>query len=228
MGRLLMINLDLSKAEAPKASTKHTPQRTCVGCRCSRALPDLLRLVCTPQGEVLLDRSGRLPGRGAYVCCDVVCLRKALQPTKLVSAFKRPVIVPAFETVCQAAVRLLQERLKACLSLARRAGGVVSGYAALRTALVHAKVVCLVLAEDIAASRAEEYHFWCARQHIPCMTLFSKDKLGQILGRSSCSAAGVTELHFYEYLCATVAPLGRLCSSDGSATGTSRLFQSSF
>lgn len=223
-----MINVRLSKAESPIDHTKHTPQRTCVGCRSSRVPRDLLRLACTPQGEVLLDRSGRLPGRGAYVCFDVVCLRKALQPAKLVSAFKRPVIVPTFETVYQATVLLLQERLKACLSLARKAGVVVSGYAALRTVLAHAKVVCLVLAEDIAASRAEEYHFWCAQQQIPCMTLFSKEELGRLLGRPSCSAAGVTESRFCEFLCATMATLGGLCSSDGSTAETTRLFQSSF
>jgi hypothetical protein len=223
-----MMNVRLSNVESPNDRSNHTSQRTCVGCRSRQAPQDLLRLTCTPQGEVLLDRSGRLPGRGAYVCFDAVCLRKAAQPAKLASAFKQPVVVPTFETLYQAAVLLLQERLKACLSLARRAGVIVSGYAALRTAFVHTKVVCLVLTEDIATSRAKEYHLWCAQQHIPCITLFSKEELGQLLGRPSCSAAGVTESRFCERLCAIMAPLGRLCSSDGSATGTTKLFQSSF
>ena len=223
-----MMNIRLNEAKGLIARTKHTPQRTCVGCSSRRAPRDLLRLGCTSKGEVMLDRSGRLPGRGAYVCFDAVCLRRALKPAKLASTFKQPVVVPTFEAVYQTAVVLLQERLKACLSLARKAGAVVSGYTSLRTALTHGKVVCVVLAEDIAASRAEEYHFWCIQQDIPCITLFSKEEMGRLLGRPSCSAAGFTEPRFCDLLGATMAPLGRLRSSDGFSEENSRLSQSSF
>ena len=223
-----MRNINPSKTEGPPLGRMpHVPQRTCVGCRTMRAPQDLLRLACTPQGEVILDRSGRLPGRGAYVCCDGACLRMALKPAKLVSAFKQPVTVPTFEAVYQAAVSLLQERLKAYFGLGRKAGAVVSGYASLRTALAHAKVGCLVLAADIAASRAEEYYGWCAQQDIPCVTLFSKEELGRILGRPSCSAAGFTAPRFCKLLFATIASLGRLCSPNGISAGASGLFQSS-
>jgi predicted RNA-binding protein YlxR (DUF448 family) len=192
-----------------------------------RAPQDLLRLACTPQGEIILDRSGRLPGRGAYVCCDVVCLRMALRPAKLRSAFKQSVTVPTFEAVYQAAVSLLQERLGACFGLARKAGVVVSGYAALRMALAHAKVDCLVLAEDIATSRAEEYYSWCTQQDIPFVTLFSKEELGRLLGRPSCSAAGFTTPRFCTLLYVTIASLGRLCSPNDMSARASSLFQSS-
>lgn len=49
---------------------RHVPTRTCVVCRERRQKDDLLRIVRTPGGQVVFDRTGRLNGRGAYVCRD--------------------------------------------------------------------------------------------------------------------------------------------------------------
>ena len=49
---------------------RRIPTRTCVLCRERRNKGDLLRIVRTPKGQVVFDRSGRLDGRGAYVCDD--------------------------------------------------------------------------------------------------------------------------------------------------------------
>ena len=53
------------------------PQRMCVGCREKRDKKDLLRVVKSPEGDVSLDFVGKKPGRGAYVCRDAQCLKKA-------------------------------------------------------------------------------------------------------------------------------------------------------
>lgn len=52
---------------------KQAPRRTCVGCRTTRAKPELVRITATPDG-VRIDPDQRLPGRGAYVCPDPRCL----------------------------------------------------------------------------------------------------------------------------------------------------------
>jgi len=52
--------------------------RTCVACRTARQKRDLVRVVRTPDGRVLLDETGRLAGRGAYLCADGSCWRNAL------------------------------------------------------------------------------------------------------------------------------------------------------
>ena len=49
---------------------RRVPTRTCVICRERRKKNDLLRIVRTPEGQVVFDRSGRLDGRGAYICDD--------------------------------------------------------------------------------------------------------------------------------------------------------------
>ena len=53
------------------------PQRQCVGCREMKDKKSLLRVVNSPEGEVSLDFGGKKPGRGAYVCHSVECLKKA-------------------------------------------------------------------------------------------------------------------------------------------------------
>lgn len=100
---------------------KRIPERTCLGCGAKRAPEALLRLICSPQEEVLLDHSGRAPGRGAYICGNAGCLRKALKPVKLAAAFKRPVVAPTFEVLCVDITALFRARLEACLQLARKA-----------------------------------------------------------------------------------------------------------
>lgn len=63
------------------------PQRQCVGCREMKNKKDLIRVVRSPEGSVSLDFSGKLPGRGAYVCKSAECLKKARKSRALERAF---------------------------------------------------------------------------------------------------------------------------------------------
>ena len=63
------------------------PQRQCVGCREMKEKKALLRIVRTPEGEILLDSTGKKSGRGAYVCPDPACLKKARKSRALERAF---------------------------------------------------------------------------------------------------------------------------------------------
>ena len=56
---------------------KKIPQRQCMGCRERKAKNDLIRVVRGTDGVVSLDFSGKLNGRGAYLCPDPECLKKA-------------------------------------------------------------------------------------------------------------------------------------------------------
>lgn len=177
---------------------RHGPERTCVGCKLKQAPQAMLRLVCTPHNEVMVDSSGHAPGRGVHVCYHVLCLQKTLQPARLRAALKAPVITPSFESIYHSVLVLLDKRLGACLSMAQKAGAVVSGYAALQKALAQKRVLYLVLAEDIVAARAEAYDAWCTQYNIQYVTLFMKEELGRLIGKPSRSAIGLTTLHFCE------------------------------
>ena len=62
---------------------KKIPQRQCMGCRARRAKRELIRVVRGTDGSVSLDFSGKAPGRGAYICPDPECLKKALRSKAL-------------------------------------------------------------------------------------------------------------------------------------------------
>jgi predicted RNA-binding protein YlxR (DUF448 family) len=57
---------------------KHVPHRTCVACRAVRPKRELVRAVRTPDGEILVDETGKLNGRGAYLCRQKSCWDEAL------------------------------------------------------------------------------------------------------------------------------------------------------
>ena len=62
---------------------KKIPQRQCMGCRERKNKRDMIRVVRTTEGTVSLDFSGKLNGRGAYVCPDTACLQKARKTRSL-------------------------------------------------------------------------------------------------------------------------------------------------
>ena len=56
---------------------KKIPMRRCVGCNEHKPKAELLRVVRDPEGGISLDFKGKKSGRGAYICRDVKCLKKA-------------------------------------------------------------------------------------------------------------------------------------------------------
>ena len=67
---------------------KKQPQRTCIGCNTKKDKKDLVRIVRTQDGEIKLDRTGKLNGRGAYICDNIECLEKAMKSKKLERTFE--------------------------------------------------------------------------------------------------------------------------------------------
>lgn len=66
---------------------KKIPMRQCLGCREMKPKRELIRAVRSPEGEISLDFKGKKPGRGAYICNDAQCLKKALKSKALERAF---------------------------------------------------------------------------------------------------------------------------------------------
>ena len=62
---------------------KKKPERRCVGCGETRLKSELTRVVRSPEGEVSLDATGKKSGRGAYLCRDPLCLKKARKSKRL-------------------------------------------------------------------------------------------------------------------------------------------------
>lgn len=62
---------------------KKVPERQCLGCNEHKPKKELLRVVRTPEGEILLDFTGKKSGRGAYICRDAACLKRARKSKRI-------------------------------------------------------------------------------------------------------------------------------------------------
>lgn len=67
---------------------KKIPMRQCVGCREMKPKKELIRVVKSPQGEISLDFRGKAPGRGAYLCPNGACLKRAIKAKALERGFE--------------------------------------------------------------------------------------------------------------------------------------------
>ena len=70
---------------------KKIPQRQCMGCRERKAKREMIRVVRMTDGNVSLDFSGKLNGRGAYICPNPECLKKAQKAKSLERSLEVPI-----------------------------------------------------------------------------------------------------------------------------------------
>lgn len=75
-------------AKTQPKRVKHIPMRTCIACRENKPKRELLRVVRTPDGHVLLDATGKKAGRGAYLCAKLSCWENALKRKRLEGEFE--------------------------------------------------------------------------------------------------------------------------------------------
>ena len=75
------------------------PMRQCLGCRTMFPKRELIRVVRSPEGELLLDFKGKAPGRGAYLCPNPECLKKARKARAIERAFSVSVPEEVYEAL---------------------------------------------------------------------------------------------------------------------------------
>ena len=69
-------------------ANKKIPMRMCVGCAEMKSKNELIRVIKTPENEIVLDATGRKNGRGAYICSNMECLKKARKSKGLERSLK--------------------------------------------------------------------------------------------------------------------------------------------
>lgn len=73
------------------------PLRVCAGCQEQKVKKEMIRVVRTPEGEVVIDDTGRKAGRGVYLCRRVSCLEKAYKEHRLERSLKTDVAAEIYE-----------------------------------------------------------------------------------------------------------------------------------
>ena len=78
---------------------KKIPMRKCVGCQEMKSKKEMIRVIRTQEGDFLLDATGKKNGRGAYICPDMECLKKAIKSKGLERSFKQSIPKDVYETL---------------------------------------------------------------------------------------------------------------------------------
>ena len=79
---------------------KKVPMRTCIACRECKPKRELLRIVRTENG-IMADRTGKLNGRGAYICANAECFEKLKKRRLLNKVFSCPVEEGVYESIAE-------------------------------------------------------------------------------------------------------------------------------
>lgn len=89
---------------------KKKPQRSCVSCRTVRDKSDLLRVVVTPEGDVVYDPTGKLAGRGAYLCRNEECITQELKKAaRLSKGLKKPLTEDEIKALAKSLMESIKE-----------------------------------------------------------------------------------------------------------------------
>ena len=80
-------------------SVKKIPLRQCIGCGEMKSKKEMIRVIKTAEGEILIDATGRKNGRGAYLCPSMECFKKAVKGRGLERSFKMAIPREVYETL---------------------------------------------------------------------------------------------------------------------------------
>ena len=129
-----------------RAKTRTEPERRCIATGESGPAARLVRFVVGPEGQVVPDIGGRLPGRGIWVSADRAVLERAVGRRLFARAARAPVLVP--DGLADLVEAQLAQRLVELVSLARKGGAAVCGFEKVRDALTKGTAAVLLQAHD--------------------------------------------------------------------------------
>jgi len=172
----------------------HLPERTCIGCRGVFNKGDVVRVVSGPSGPVI-DYREKLPGRAAYVCPRRECIEKALSKANLSRALHTNVNAPEIEAFILALASVVLEKIRSLIPMAARAGMLAAGASAVDDALQKSRVEMLIFAEDLSEGTKHKLLTGGLPPEKQA-TLFTRDELGQMVGRELVGVVGILDKGF--------------------------------
>jgi uncharacterized protein len=159
-------------------------ERLCVATRAVRPVSDLIRFVVGPDGKVVPDVKGKLPGRGVWVTGTRAVLEEAIKRKAFARGFKRDVRVPA--DLATQTERLLQSATLDALAVAGKAGLVAAGFAKAAEALEHGDATMLLHAAEASPDGVRKLDAIIRRQgdtSVPVIEFLTLAQLDLALGR---------------------------------------------
>jgi len=181
--------------ETDKGPARRMPERFCLASREVKPTAELMRFVVGPDGAIVPDLAGNLPGRGAWITATREALAAALRSNAFARAFKGKGAAAA--DLADRVEHLLERSALDSLSLANKAGRVVFGFAKVEAALEQGRLAALVQASDAAADGVSKLEGALTRaagaeKPVPVRVRgLSGEQLDLALGRSNVVHAGL-------------------------------------
>jgi predicted RNA-binding protein YlxR (DUF448 family) len=170
---------------------KHQPERTCIGCRGIFEKDEVVRIVAGPAGGVI-DYRDKLPGRAAYVCPRLECIKKALSRDNLSRALHLRIPCPDAEEFISLLIANITEKIRSLIIMSAKAGKLAAGYSAVTDAMEKQKVEVLIFAEDLSEGTKQKV-IGSDAGSLRSTTLFTRDQMGSMLGRELVGVVGIQE-----------------------------------
>jgi hypothetical protein len=148
----VLAQIDREETDLGPAAGRRATERMCLATRQVRPTTELMRFVVAPDGAIVPDLTGKLPGRGAWVTATRDALATAIRGQAFARAFRGA--GRAAPDLAELAERLLERAALDSLSLAHKAGQVVFGFAKVEAALEQGKLAALVQAREAAPDGA--------------------------------------------------------------------------
>lgn len=172
---------------------KQTPLRTCLLTREEHPKQLLLRFIVAPDGTLVHDITGKLPGRGMYLALGKHLLTEAIERKLFSRAAEKAVFVSdGFENLVESH---LHARVLQALALSRKAGDAVSGFDKCLNAMQAEEVACMLHARDAGSDGIKKLspRMTEGKPQFSTSTYFSRDELSRIMGGNNVVHVAVLE-----------------------------------
>ena len=173
------MGLNMSRGGASKGH-KDDPDRKCIATGEVQPKYGLIRFVASPDGQIVPDILGKLPGRGVYVAADRQALEKAVDKKLFARSLKQPIEIP--DGLVDMVEKLVLRRVVDLISMARKSGVAIAGYEKVKDWLGKEEAQVLIQAIDGSGrgkSKLSTPHYGT---YIGCLTA---DELGMAFGRQT-------------------------------------------
>lgn len=184
----------MSGRERKRAEETH---RTCAVTRAERPIAELVRFVAGPDDVVVPDLAARLPGRGVWVTATHDQVAAAVKTRAFAKSLKKPVEVPA--DLADRVEALMMRRLGETLSLANKAGQVLTGFTKIEAALGSGSVIAVFHGTDASPDGCEKLdrRFQAVQRDLerpaPILACLTIEQMSLALGRANVVHAALDE-----------------------------------
>ena len=198
---------NLHSREMPDKGQRCKMERKCIVKGQTADRTKLLRFVLDPSGIVVADIKEKLPGRGVWVTCNKSCLEEAVKKKLFARAFKTKCKVP--DDLPQTIDTMLETRALSSLSLAKKAGQVVSGFDKVFLAMSKTRLSLLIEAKDGAEGGQNklEKKFSAIFPEGKVIKLFTSAQMDMAFGNTNVIHAAITTGNMTQNVLAAIEKL---------------------